>query len=458
MSSYLSAYRNFIDISTKEGQTLLSNATDKFKSPLQGHDKISLRSTGNEYQKFKDNITCCSLRFGYQGLLNSVLLNLVATRRTVIPAISEIIADPTVVPPIIGVPAIPEEIIYSSEIKLLEVYLDKLLEITQKHALLTWGDQSFTNHNPKVIRELNLGDGHLTVAGRLTVIGKAIIQEQINSKILAHQAIAMLSDEARQVIKRQSNLFVWKDENSTDEEMDGLTIIALILWHLCPHHKVDMYAEIGKIKKLTVAHVNNDIHLFFDAMKSIKLQIDQKDPMAYTDDAFVRDIFIQLKDEALPFEFKNEFTSLEWRWQMDKEIVTSQLLMDAAGTYFTNLVAFGSWKAEVSKHAQIIALTTQISELKNKFSKVKIAAKPNEKTLTSGTDDTSQAKQWGNFELWRLTKVINGAEFNTVKKDGKKLYWCDQHQYPGNATKGMYVFHKPTDHDLWAAKKASYKK
>ena len=160
MSSYLSVYRNFIDISTKEGQTLLSNATDKFESPLQGNDKISLCSTGNDYQKFKDNITCCSLRFGYQGLLNSV-----ATRRMVIPAVSEFVADPTVVPPIIGVSAIPEEIIYSNETKLLELYSDKLLEITQKHALLTWGDQRFTNQNPKVIRELTQGDGHLTPAG-----------------------------------------------------------------------------------------------------------------------------------------------------------------------------------------------------------------------------------------------------------------------------------------------------
>ena len=188
--------------------------------------------------------------------------------------------------------------------------------------------------------------------------------------------MAMLSDKARQVIERQSDQFVWKDENGINEEMDGLTIV--ILWHLCRHHKVDMYAEIGKIKKLTVAQFDNDVHLFFDVMKSIKLQIDQKDPMAYTDDAFVRDIFLQLKDEALPLEFKNEFTSLEQRWQMDKEIVTPQLLMDEAGTYFTNLVASGSQKAEVSKHAQIIALTTQISELKNEFSKVKIAAKPNE--------------------------------------------------------------------------------
>jgi hypothetical protein len=132
MFSYLSAYRNLIDILTEEGQTLLSNATDKFKSPLQGNDKISLCSIGNDYQKFKDNITLCSLRFGYQGLLN-----LVATRCTVIPAVSEIIANLAAVPPIIGVPAIPEDIIYSNEIKLLEVYSDKLLEITQKHASLT---------------------------------------------------------------------------------------------------------------------------------------------------------------------------------------------------------------------------------------------------------------------------------------------------------------------------------
>jgi hypothetical protein len=300
MSSYLSTYHIFIDILMKEGQTLLSNATDKFESPLQGNDKINVCLTENDYQKFKDNTTRCSLRFGYQGLLR-----LVATRCTVIPAVLEIIADAAAVPPIIGVPAIPEEIIYSNEIKLLEVYSDKLLEITQKHALLTWGDQSFTNQNPKVIRELTQADGHLTIAGRLTVIGKAIIQEQIYSKILAHQAMAMLSNKSHQVIEHQIDQFVWKDENGIDEEMDGLTIVALILWRLCPHHKVDMYAEIWEIKKLTVAQFDNDIHLFFDAMKSIKLQIDQKDPMAYTDDTFVRDIFLQLKDESLPLEFKN---------------------------------------------------------------------------------------------------------------------------------------------------------
>ncbi len=77
-------------------------------------------------------------------------------------------------------------------------------------------------------------------------------------------------------------------------------------------------------------------------MKSIKLQIDQKDSLAYMDDAFVQDLFIQLKDESLPLDFKHKFTALERCWQMDKKIVTLQSLMDDAGTYYTNLIGSGS--------------------------------------------------------------------------------------------------------------------
>jgi hypothetical protein len=41
--------------------------------------------------------------------------------------------------------------------------------------------------------------------------------------------------------------------------------------------------------------------------------------------------------------------------------------MDDASTYYANMVASGSWKSKVNKHAQIIALTTQITELKKEF-------------------------------------------------------------------------------------------
>jgi hypothetical protein len=95
------------------------------------------------------------------------------------------------------------------------------------------------------------------------------------------------------------------------EEVDGLTILALILGQMCPNFKVDMHAEIRKVKKLTIAQYDNDVQLFFDAVKFLKLHNDQKDPTAYTEDAFIWDIFLQLKDESLPSNFRHEFACQE---------------------------------------------------------------------------------------------------------------------------------------------------
>jgi hypothetical protein len=153
----------------------------------------------------------------------------------------------------------------------------------------------------------------------------------------------------------------------------------------------------------------------------------------------------------LPHDFKSEFTSLERRWQMDKEIVTSQLLMDDASTYYTNMVASGDWKSEVSKHSQIIALTTQITELKKEFNEVKAA----KNIIPTPSGSTPTGPGYNKFEQWRLEKVDNKEEFNMVVKDGKTYYWCDKHKFPSSNVQGMYVFHKPTEHDVWQERKSA---
>jgi hypothetical protein len=77
MVSYLNPYRNFLDVLTKDGLTLLLNATDKFKYPLVQNQRISLHPGGNNFQLLKDNLTRCSQKYGYQYLLTDV-----ATTRT----------------------------------------------------------------------------------------------------------------------------------------------------------------------------------------------------------------------------------------------------------------------------------------------------------------------------------------------------------------------------------------
>ena len=70
MASQLISYRNFTDIRTKEGQALLSNAIDKYVSPLMGDDRISLSCTS--FQKLKDNLLRLGSRFGYDYLIKVV--------------------------------------------------------------------------------------------------------------------------------------------------------------------------------------------------------------------------------------------------------------------------------------------------------------------------------------------------------------------------------------------------
>jgi hypothetical protein len=230
---------------------------------------------------------------------------------------------------------------------------------------------------------------------------------------MAHQILSILTDDLHQVIECQSDVYTKSDAAGIDKEMDGMTV-ALFLRPLCPHHKVDMYTEIGNIKKLTLAQYDNGVHLYCNAINSKKLAIDMKDPTAYTNNSLVGDLFQAYKHDSLPSDFKSEFTSLGQQGQMDKEKVTLQSFLANASFYYTNLVASGDWKLEINKHVQIIALTTQILELKMAMSQVKPATKP------SGDTDKNLCNKKDSFQTWRLTKVDNGNKFNMVEKDGTK--------------------------------------
>jgi len=155
MTSYLNLYPNFINVTTKDGQALLSNATDKFESPLIGDNKISLQPGGKDYQRLKDNLTHLLQRYGYQYLLQNV-----PTVRTVIPAIPPVIENLAL--GIAAAPEVPEAITCTNEINMLEIYLDKLLEISQKNSSRTRGNRTFTVQNPRVNRELTQANSELT--------------------------------------------------------------------------------------------------------------------------------------------------------------------------------------------------------------------------------------------------------------------------------------------------------
>jgi hypothetical protein len=113
MTSQLNSYRNFIDIKTKEGQSLVSNAIDKFTSPLIGDDCIFL--IGPDFQKLKDNINRLGSRYGYNYIFKrcaTLQINTLA-----------IIADQAN-----GILAVPASVSYVAPINMLERYSDGNIE------------------------------------------------------------------------------------------------------------------------------------------------------------------------------------------------------------------------------------------------------------------------------------------------------------------------------------------
>jgi hypothetical protein len=329
---------------------------------------------------------------------------------------------------------------------MLERYSDGNIELAQMHASLIWGDCTFTV-STTIMDDLTPMNGFMTGANNLNALGKGLVLKRMHSKFLGHHLLKLLTDPARQAIERKSSLYTWTSNSGIEEEINGLTVLALILSRICPNFKVGMYAEITKVKKLTIAQYDNDVQLYFNAVQFIKLQIDQKDPTAYTEDAYIRDIFLQLKDDSLPVEFKIKFARQETCWMMNKSNVMSQILTDEAFAYYVNLKNTGAWKVELSKNLQLIALTTQISELESKISKLSTnsgSSKQNEEAPACDNNNYT-------FELWRLEKVDNKAKHNMIECNGKTWYWCNNHCYnnKGVVTNGMYIGHKPQDHEKW---------
>jgi hypothetical protein len=111
--------------------------------------KVKTRSVSDmeektRYQTWKGNLTRLSHRFGYQNLLHNV-----GTVCTVTPVIPAIIVDATA--GTLAASAIPASISCINEIKIMEIYSDKPLEISQKNASLTWADGLFINQTPRLI-------------------------------------------------------------------------------------------------------------------------------------------------------------------------------------------------------------------------------------------------------------------------------------------------------------------
>ena len=99
------------------------------------------------------------------------------------------------------------------------------------------------------------------------------------------------------------------------------------------------------------------------------------------------------------------------------------------------------WNSNATKDSKIVALTTQVEELKKKWS--------NKNKGGGGKDNGPGSRDKVKLDVaeWRKTNNL-GAK---VTKDGKDWWWCP-HQHNGG--KGLYVTHPPDKHVEWQERRS----
>jgi hypothetical protein len=137
--------------------------------------------------------------------------------------IQEVIADPCN-----GIIGVPEQFYYMDPINMLEMYSNGNIELAQKHVSPTWGDCSFTLMHANMIDDLTAANGFIDATGDLTDSGKELVLKRMHYKFLCYHLLELLTDLARQAIEQQSSLYTWISTSETDEEVDRITILALI--------------------------------------------------------------------------------------------------------------------------------------------------------------------------------------------------------------------------------------
>jgi hypothetical protein len=136
----------------------------------------------------------------------------------------------------------------------------------------------------------------------------------------------------------------------------------------------------------------------------------------------------------------------DWEAGVDRNI--DEVILKAKAKYI-NMVSLDEWNKQDPKDVKIAALTTQLQDLKHH---VLTTDSGDNKDKATGTSK----KRGGQIDAWRMKK-----KGNHKRVDGVDYWWCPHHKWEGHFD-GLYMPHKPEDHDEWKRnrdeKRAAYKK
>ena len=304
------------------------------------------------------------------------------------------------------------------------------LEMIKKQAYKTWGNYQADYATPvSNEQELEVLDPAANVAHRVP------FYRRVRSRMIAKRIIGYLKLSDWENLKNKSSKYTWAGQD--DEEMDGPTILWILMQTCNPSTRVGVSELKEELRSATSAKFNHDIQKLTDFMSSKYREIKEK---GQKHEDIILDVFNAFKTVPNP-DFAAHVRDERKHWELGGEKDVDQIISEAL-TIYNNAITANRWQTTDPKDAKIIALTTQVQKLVEMQTPL----------VANATQATNQNRNPSRFQFteiaaWRMKK---GPE--KLEKDGKTWFWCPHHKIEGQYD-GLYVTHKPEDHDAWLQRK-----
>ena len=200
-----------------------------------------------------------------------------------------------------------------------------------------------------------------------------------------------------------------------------------------PSTRVGVSELKEELRNATSAKFNHDIQKLTDFMSSKYREIKEK---GQAHDDIILDVFNAFKTVPNPdfaAHVRDERNQWELGGEKDLDLIISEALI-----IYNNAITANRWQTTDPKDAKIIALTTQVEKL------VEMQTKMAENATQAPSQSRGNSRfQFTEIAAWRMKKGPDQMD-----KNGKTWFWCPHHKIQGQYD-GLYVTHKPEDHDAW---------
>jgi hypothetical protein len=257
------------------------------------------------------------------------------------------------------------------------------------------------------------------------------------SHVLWHTIKNHLSSASYRSLLVRKKDFAYECTETGHIYFDGYTLLRMIFTVVKPDVIVDVKDLQNKMEKLTILTANNNFHTLSTTLEELQQQINAEKGEDYLkDDKLLAELFRATEattNEAFALDVRMAKTA----WMTGK-IKDKNTIVHDLNVIYRNMVAEGSWKKVSSADSKIIALTTQLKDLKKRLTDASSKTPPKSSASSGGSKKKNEEGK-----NWRHTKV---GETTTCPDTGATLKWCPLH---GD---GAYM---PSDHNHaeWLEKK-----